>query len=179
MVMELSREGSLYKKLKVEKKFSETRTGRYMYSILQGLHFMHSQDPPILHRDLKPENLLMFDAEKVKLTDFGWSAEQSGVRNTFCGTQEYLAPEMIRGTGHDEKLDVWTLGILIFEMIHGRTPFNDKVTIGIYRFIFIYFFIYLFGNTTVNKRESHSLKIWFVLYNTYNLTYKTDHNYSL
>lgn len=153
MVMELSREGSLYKKLKVEKKFSETRTGRYMYSILRGLHFMHSQDPPILHRDLKPENLLMFDGEKVKLTDFGWSAEQSGVRNTFCGTQEYLAPEMIRGTGHDEKLDVWTLGILVFELIHGRTPFNDKVTYKFYVFryslsavFFINQFIFLNSN---------------------------------
>ena len=121
--MELSKQGSLYRKLKIEKKFSETSTGRYMLNVLSAMHFLHQQDPPILHRDLKPENLLMFDGGVVKITDFGWSAEQSEVRNTFCGTQEYLAPEMIEGSGHDEKLDVWTLGILVYELIHGKTPF--------------------------------------------------------
>ena len=121
--MELSKQGSLYRKLKIEKKFSETSTGRYMLNVLSAMHFLHQQDPPILHRDLKPENLLMFDNGVVKITDFGWSAEQSEVRNTFCGTQEYLAPEMIEGSGHDEKLDVWTLGILVYELIHGKTPF--------------------------------------------------------
>ena len=94
-----------------------------MLNVLSAMHFLHQQDPPILHRDLKPENLLMFDNDIVKITDFGWSAEQSDVRNTFCGTQEYLAPEMIEGSGHDEKLDVWTLGILVYELIHGKTPF--------------------------------------------------------
>jgi serine/threonine protein kinase len=121
--MELSKQGSLYRKLKIEKKFSESKTGRYMLNVLSAMHFLHQQDPPILHRDLKPENLLMFENDVVKITDFGWSAEQSDVRNTFCGTQEYLAPEMIEGSGHDEKLDVWTLGILVYELIHGKTPF--------------------------------------------------------
>jgi serine/threonine protein kinase len=65
----------------------------------------------------------MFEGEKVKVTDFGWSAESEEIRNTFCGTQEYLAPEMIKGTGHDAKLDIWTLGVLLFEMVHGKTPF--------------------------------------------------------
>lgn len=123
MVMELSKQGSLYRKLKIEKKFTESKTGRYMLNVLSAMHFLHAQDPPILHRDLKPENLLMFDDDVVKITDFGWSAEQNDVRNTFCGTQEYLAPEMIDGSGHDEKLDVWTLGILVYELIHGKTPF--------------------------------------------------------
>lgn len=123
MVMELSKQGSLYRKLKIEKKFTESKTGRYMLNVLSAMHFLHAQDPPILHRDLKPENLLMFENDVVKITDFGWSAEQNDVRNTFCGTQEYLAPEMIDGSGHDEKLDVWTLGILVYELIHGKTPF--------------------------------------------------------
>lgn len=126
MVMELSKQGSLYRKMKIEKKFTESRTGRYMLNVLSAMHFLHAQDPPILHRDLKPENLLMFDNDVVKITDFGWSAEQNDVRNTFCGTQEYLAPEMIEGSGHDEKLDVWTLGILVYELIHGKTPFFNS-----------------------------------------------------
>ena len=98
-----------------------------MWNVLTALNHMHGQDPPILHRDLKPENLLLFDKERVKITDFGWSAEYNDVRNTFCGTQEYLSPEMIKGTGHDEKLDVWTLGVLVYELIHGRTPFFHNV----------------------------------------------------
>lgn len=121
--MELSKEGSLYSKMKLERKFSEKRTARFMQNILEAIDYLHSQNPPILHRDLKPENLLMFDGETVKLTDFGWSAQNDEIRNTFCGTQEYLAPEMIRGTGHNEKLDIWTIGVLLYEMVHGKTPF--------------------------------------------------------
>lgn len=123
MIMELSREGSLFQKMKLERKFSESKSSRFMFHIMKAMMYMHSQNPPIIHRDLKPENLLMFEGEKVKVTDFGWSAESEEIRNTFCGTQEYLAPEMIEGTGHDAKLDIWTLGILLFEMVHGKTPF--------------------------------------------------------
>jgi serine/threonine protein kinase len=94
-----------------------------MFHIMKAMAHMHSQNPPIIHRDLKPENLLLFEGEVVKVTDFGWSAESEEIRNTFCGTQEYLAPEMIKGTGHDAKLDIWTLGILLYEMVHGKTPF--------------------------------------------------------
>ena len=122
-MLELSREGSLFDRLKIEKKFSEKLTAKFMRDILEAMDYLHNQTPPIIHRDLKPENLLIFQNDKIKVTDFGWSAHNVDVRNTFCGTQEYLAPEMINGTGHNEKLDIWTLGVLMYEMLHGRTPF--------------------------------------------------------
>ncbi len=81
--------------------------------------------PPILHRDLKPENVLLSNGQ-VKLADFGWSNTDNDIRNTFCGTPDYLSPEMIRGTGHNEKLDVWTLGVLMFELLTGKPPFAIK-----------------------------------------------------
>ena len=81
--------------------------------------------PPILHRDIKPENVLI-DNEQMKIADFGWSNTEDDIRNTFCGTPEYLSPEMILGTGHNDKLDIWTLGILMFELLVGKPPFTVK-----------------------------------------------------
>ena len=63
----------------------------------------------------------------IKLCDFGWSAENnSGSRETFCGTFDYMAPEMILNKPHDFRLDIWCLGILLFELLHGKAPFPGK-----------------------------------------------------
>ena len=82
---------------------------------------MHSKG--LIHRDLKPENVL-FDNEKIKICDFGCSASGYEPLNTFCGTPDYMPPEMIKETGHGYPLDVWALGVLLFEMTQGRVPFN-------------------------------------------------------
>ena len=76
----------------------------------------------------KPENLLLDKNMTVKLCDFGWSAEKFGSdqRKTFCGTCEYMAPEMLRHQPHDFSLDLWCLGILLYEFLHGYTPFRGK-----------------------------------------------------
>lgn len=84
-------------------------------------------NPQIIHRDIKPENILI-DKKTLQIADFGWSNENDNkeVRNTFCGTPDYLAPEMILGNGHNEKLDMWTVGILMYELLHGKPPFTPK-----------------------------------------------------
>lgn len=87
------------------------------------MDYIHKNN--IIHRDLKPENLLINAKGDIKLCDFGWSAEvlSKDYRTTFCGTVDYLPPEMILNLPHDYKVDVWCLGILLYELIHGYPPF--------------------------------------------------------
>ena len=96
-----------------------------MFDLFNAVNYLHSQTPPIIHRDIKPENVLFYK-NGLKLGDFGWSSLKDRVRTTFCGTPDYLAPEMIVESGHNEKLDVWTLGILMYELIIGYAPFTPK-----------------------------------------------------
>ncbi len=129
LVMEFAEEGQLMNKLKkaTNKKLSEATAAAYVRDLVSALDYIHSLTPPIIHRDIKPENLLVTASNRIKLGDFGWSNYQEDVaRNTFCGTPEYLAPEMISGKGHTEKLDIWCLGILMFEVLSGRTPFLPR-----------------------------------------------------
>jgi serine/threonine protein kinase len=87
---------------------------------------LHSLDPPIIHRDIKPENILLDGNNSVRLGDFGWSNffNEERRRLTYCGTPEYLAPEMIKQSGHDKSLDIWNLGVLMFELLTGSPPFE-------------------------------------------------------
>lgn len=87
------------------------------------MNYLHIQSPPIIHRDIKPENLLVCDGS-IKMADFGWSNIKDRKRQTYCGTPDYLAPEMIDLSGHNEKLDVWSLGVLTFELLTGKAPFT-------------------------------------------------------
>lgn len=103
---------------------------------------MHKQG--LIHRDIKPENILIKEGNIVKICDFGWcvQTDASSPRSTFCGTLEYMAPEMINNTPHNHTLDIWALGILLYELVHGRAPFTgaqpreigDKIRRGAVRF---------------------------------------------
>ena len=104
MLMELGQK-SLFDLIKENKKLSEQQTAHLMRDIIRAVVYLHSRDPQILHRDIKPENILVV-AGNLKIADFGWANRQGDYRNTFCGTPDYFAPEMIEGNGHDEKLDV-------------------------------------------------------------------------
>lgn len=123
LIMELASDGSLFHRLKKEVRFSESQTANYMTDIIRAIQYLHGLNPPILHRDLKPENVLICN-DKLKIADFGWCNVDDSYRNTFCGTPDYLSPEMIKGIGHNEKLDIWTLGVLMYELLHGKPPFS-------------------------------------------------------
>ncbi|KAL4465052.1 hypothetical protein ABPG72_012235 [Tetrahymena utriculariae] len=123
LVLEYAEQGSLFHNLRKVKKFSEELAFRFFYQTCLGIDHLHKNS--IIHRDLKPENLLIDGKGDIKLCDFGWSAEQrnSIVRKTFCGTVDYMPPEMIENQPHDQRVDIWCLGILLYELIHGYAPF--------------------------------------------------------
>ena len=89
--------------------------------------YMHERN--VIHRDIKPENILIMDTEKmhVKLCDFGWSTHTIDERRmTFCGTVDYVAPELVQQQPYDQQIDIWAVGILTFELLTGQAPFAGK-----------------------------------------------------
>ena len=110
-VMEFLPGGELFYHLRREKKFSEERTVFYAAEITLAIESLHKNN--VIYRDLKPENVLLDEEGHIKITDFGLSKQgvASGHKKayTFCGTPEYLAPEIIKGVGHDKGVDWWSL----------------------------------------------------------------------
>ena len=90
----------------------------YTASVTSMFDYMHGLD--IIYRDLKPENLLVASDGYLKLTDFGFAKVVKGRTYTLCGTPEYIAPEILLNKGHGKPVDWWAMGILIYEMNHGK-----------------------------------------------------------
>ena len=131
-IIEYLQNGNLYDLIKNSPKkiLPSDKVSNIIKQLTSAIYYLHNMNPPIIHRDIKPENILLDNNNIIKLTDFGLSnyINLSEIRNTYCGTPLYLAPEMIIGNGHDYKVDIWGIGVIIFELLTGRMPFlgNDQ-----------------------------------------------------
>ena len=129
MVLDYMAGGELFFWLKKDKRFSEDRCRLYTAEITLALESLHSMH--IIYRALKPENILLDATGHIRLTDFGLSkgdvtgSGAEGGTKTFCGTPEYLAPEILENRGHGKAVDWWSLGTLLYEMMCGLPPYYD------------------------------------------------------
>ena len=132
LILEYSPGGELYKRLTAKGRFSEKVSARYISDLALALQYCHLKH--VIHRDIKPENLLIGAYQEVKIADFGWSVHApTSRRNTLCGTLDYLPPEMVEGRDHDEQVDVWSLGVLLYEFLVGSPPFEAEGHSATYR----------------------------------------------
>lgn len=128
LILEFAAQGELYKHLRKAQKFPEWRAAQYIAQMTSALRYLHSKH--IMHRDIKPENILVGIHGEIKISDFGWSVHApNNRRNTMCGTLDYLPPEMVKPGSqdnyYDEKVDIWSLGVLMYEFLCGEAPFED------------------------------------------------------
>jgi len=127
MVLDFFNGGELFFHLKREGRFTEKRSKFYAGEICLALGHLHSKG--IIYRDLKPENLLLDSDGHIKITDFGLSKDSlkdGMITHTFCGTPEYLAPEVLKQEGHGKAVDWWSFGTLLYEMMTGLPPFYNQ-----------------------------------------------------
>ncbi|PGH12314.1 AGC/PKA protein kinase [Helicocarpus griseus UAMH5409] len=132
MLLDYCPGGEIFTFLRRARRFSEMTSQFYAAEIVLILEFLHDVEG-VAYRDLKPENILLDADGHLKLVDFGF-AKQLWSRETYtlCGTPEYLAPEVIRNSGHGLAVDWWALGVLIYEFIVGQPPFWDPNPMRIY-----------------------------------------------
>jgi len=129
MVLDYAAGGNMSRALHKEKKFTEDKAKMYLAEILLALEDLHKKD--VIYRDLKPDNIVFDSQGHALLTDFGLSKEDvmdDSMAKSFCGSPAYLAPEMLKRTGHGKPIDWYLLGVLLYEMLVGIPPYfsNNK-----------------------------------------------------
>ncbi|XP_023773902.1 RAC-beta serine/threonine-protein kinase-like isoform X2 [Cyanistes caeruleus] len=126
-VMEYANGGELFFHLSRERVFPEPRARFYGAEIVSALEYLHSRD--VVYRDIKLENLMLDKDGHIKITDFGLCKEgvtHGTTMRTFCGTPEYLAPEVLEDNDYGRAVDWWGLGVVMYEMLCGRLPFYNQ-----------------------------------------------------
>ncbi len=121
IILEYASNGELFKAIaKAGGSLDEEIAKQYIRQITSAVGFL--QQRCVAHRDLKPENILIGEDGTLKLADFGWAAiiRNPMKRLTLCGTPEYLSPEMIAESGHGIEVDLWAIGIMLYEFLVGR-----------------------------------------------------------
>eukprot|EP00746_Dinoflagellata_sp_MGD_P003087 gnl/MRDRNA2_/MRDRNA2_106015_c0_seq1.p1 gnl/MRDRNA2_/MRDRNA2_106015_c0~~gnl/MRDRNA2_/MRDRNA2_106015_c0_seq1.p1 ORF type:complete len:640 (+),score=107.10 gnl/MRDRNA2_/MRDRNA2_106015_c0_seq1:109-2028(+) len=126
LLMEYAPLGNLYTHLHQQPlgRVEQVEAIQIFVQVVDALVYLHGLG--VAHRDLKPENVLLCEASVAKVADFGWCADSlvaGSKRQTFCGTREYLSPELLSGEDHDHRVDVWATGALLYEMLVGSPPF--------------------------------------------------------
>ncbi|KAM9326107.1 cGMP-dependent protein kinase 1 isoform 2-T2 [Gastrophryne carolinensis] len=135
MLMEACLGGELWTILRDRGSFDDSTTRFYTACVVEAFAYLHSKG--IIYRDLKPENLILDHRGYAKLVDFGFAKKIGFGKKTwtFCGTPEYVAPEIILNKGHDISADYWSLGILMYELLTGSPPFSGPDPMKTYNII--------------------------------------------
>lgn len=157
LVQDFMNGGELFFHMQNEGTFSEPRARFYAAELVLALEHLHSCH--VVYRDLKPENVLLSSQGHIVLVDFGLCKQnvtEDERTHTFCGTTEYLAPEIIKGTGYGKAVDWWSLGVLLYEMLVGISPFEDSRTESVHHKILHQPVIFPTRPGTLNTRRNLS-----------------------
>ncbi|GFS42156.1 hypothetical protein NPIL_141851 [Nephila pilipes] len=132
LILEFAARGELYKTLQKHHYFDEQTAATYMAQLAKAFIYCHAKK--VIHRDIKPENLLLSLTGDIKIADFGWSVHAPSLkRKTMCGTLDYLPPEMLDHKVYDSTVDLWCLGILCYEFLVGKPPFESETANETYK----------------------------------------------